>query len=163
MLALSASFGGFAQKRANKKADKQMREWRYEMECAGIGQDGTYLIKVWSFSKKPAVAAEHAKKNAVHGVIFKGFTGAQGCTGQKALTSDVNLEQEKADFFDPFFDEGGKYMKFVNCTSDGVPDANSCIKVGKEYKVGIIVSVAKDALRKDLEQAGIIKGLSSGF
>jgi GTP-sensing pleiotropic transcriptional regulator CodY len=54
-------------------------------------------------------------------------------------------------------------MKFVNCTSDGVPDENSCVKVGKEYKVGIVVSVAKDALRKDLEDAGIIKGLSSGF
>ena len=163
MVALAATFSVFSQKRLDKKADKQMEAWRYEIECAGIGQDGTYLIKVWSFSKKPSIAVEHAKKNAVHGVIFKGFTGAQGCTGQKPLAQSPALEQEKEEFFDNFFAQGGKWMKFVNCTSDGVPAANDCIKVGKEYKVGIIVSVAKDALRQDLEAAGIIKGLSSGF
>jgi len=37
------------------------------------------------------------------------------------------------------------------------------VKVGKEYKIGVVVSVSKDQLRKDLEAAGIIKGLSSGF
>ena len=37
------------------------------------------------------------------------------------------------------------------------------IKVGKEYKIGLFISVRKDALRKDLEQARIIKGLNSGF
>jgi hypothetical protein len=37
------------------------------------------------------------------------------------------------------------------------------IKIGKEYKIGVIVSVQKDYLRKDLEAAGVIKGLSSGF
>ena len=36
-------------------------------------------------------------------------------------------------------------------------------KVGKEYKVGCVVSVRKDDLRKALEAAGIVRGLSSGF
>jgi GTP-sensing pleiotropic transcriptional regulator CodY len=35
--------------------------------------------------------------------------------------------------------------------------------VGKEYKVGVTVSVSKDQLRKDLEAAGVIKSLGSGF
>jgi hypothetical protein len=34
------------------------------------------------------------------------------------------------------------------------------MKVGKEFKVGILVSIAKDGLRKDMEAAGIIRGLS---
>jgi sRNA-binding protein len=73
------------------------------------------------------------------------------------------LEDEKADFFEPFFEEGGRYMKFVSESSDGNVDAADRVKVGKEYKIGVVVSVHKDALRKDLEAAGIIRGLSSGF
>lgn len=37
------------------------------------------------------------------------------------------------------------------------------IKIGKEYKVGVVISVNVAMLRKDLEDAGIIKGLSNGF
>lgn len=155
----ATSFG-----QAKKKADKATEEWRYEIECAGIGTDGTYLIKVWSYSKKPTIAITQAKKNAVHGIIFKGFAGgAQGCNSQKALVNNPNIESEKEDFFQPFFEDGGKYMKFVSASSDGNVDAADRMKVGKEYKIGVLVSVMKDALRKDLEAAGIIRGLSSGF
>lgn len=155
----AASFG-----QAKKKADKATEEWRYEIECAGIGADGTYLIKVWSYSKKGTVAITQAKKNAVHGIIFKGFAGgAQGCNSQRPLVSNPNIESEKVDFFQPFFEDGGKYMKFVSASSDGNVDASDRMKVGKEYKIGVVVSVMKDALRKDLEAAGIIRGLSSGF
>ena len=73
------------------------------------------------------------------------------------------LEQEKAEFFDQFFAECGKYMKFVSISSDVEVAAEDIMKVGKEYKIGVVVSVMYDLLRKDLEAAGIIKGLSSGF
>ena len=33
----------------------------------------------------------------------------------------------------------------------------------KEYKVGVVLSVNVTALRKDLEDAGIIKSLGAGF
>lgn len=158
----TVTFGQSARKQ--RKADEATKAWRYEVECAGIGKDGTYLIKVWSYSKNATIATTQAKKNAVHGVIFKGFSGGgQGCTSQKPLASNPNIEEEKSDFFDPFFEEGGKYMKYVSESSDGNVDAGDRVKVGKEYKIGVIVSVSKDALRKDLEAAGIIKGLSSGF
>ena len=147
----------------NKKADKDTRNWVYEIEPVGVGTQGSYLIKVWSYSKKPMVALEQAKKNAVHGIIFKGFTGIQGVPGQRPLTNNPNLEVEQAEFFKNFFAEGGKYMKFVNITNDGSVAAEDRLKIGKEYKIGVLVSVSKDALRKDLEAAGIIKGLSSGF
>ncbi|MFA7445146.1 MAG: hypothetical protein WCY89_04305 [Flavobacteriaceae bacterium] len=164
ILFLIVSVSAFSQARAKKKADKATEEFRYEIECAGIGTDGTYLIKVWSYSKKPNVAIEQAKKNAVHGVIFKGFAGGErGCNSQKPLVSNPNLEAEKEEFFDLFFEDGGKYMKFVSVSSDGNVDAKDRMKVGKEYKIGVVVSVMKDALRKDLEQAGVIRGLSSGF
>lgn len=164
LLVLVASATTFAQSGKQKKADAATEAWRYEIECAGVGTDGTYLVKVWSYSKKPTIAITQAKKNAVHGIIFKGFGGdGRSCASQKAMASNPNIEAEKVDFFEPFFEEGGKYMKYVSESTDGIVDAGDRMKVGKEYKIGVIVSVSKDALRKDLEAAGIIRGLSSGF
>ncbi len=155
----SISFG-----QAKQKANKDTEAWRYEIEGAGgVGSEGTYLIKVWSYSKKPKIAIEQAKKNAIHGVIFKGFAGAKGDPSQKPLASNPSIEDEKADFFNDFFADGGKYMKYVGVVGNGDINAGDVIKIGKEYKIGVIVSVQKDYLRKDLEAAGVIKGLSSGF
>ncbi|MCR4665235.1 MAG: hypothetical protein K5660_07715 [Paludibacteraceae bacterium] len=141
------------------KAKKDTEHFRYELECAGNGTQGTYLIKVWSYSKNKNVATEQCKKNAVHGVIFKGFTGGEGCVGQRALVSRAGAEVEYKEYFDLFFSDKGEYYKYVSVTSS----ASEIIKVGKEYKVGMIVSIQKDELRKALEQAGVVRGLNSGF
>jgi hypothetical protein len=170
ILALSAIFilasisPLFSQARAKKKAMRDMDAFRYEIECVGTGVEGTYLIKVWTYSKKPKVAIEQSKKNAVHGVIFKGFAGGgRGCTSQKPLASSPEVEDQFSDFFDKFFADGGDYMKYVSLSNDGSIDSEDRLKVGKEYKIGVVVSVMKDQLRKDLEKAGIIKSLDSGF
>ena len=146
-----------------RKADKDTAAWRYEIEVFQTGVQGTYLIKVWSYSKKPDVAIDQAKKNAIHGIIFKGFTGISGVPGQSPLANSLNLEDEKADFFKPFFKDGGDYMKYVSLSNDGAVAAEDRMKMGKEYKIGVIVAVNITNLRKDLEKAGVIKSLSSGF
>lgn len=143
---------------SKSKANKDTKQWRYEIECAGTGTAGTYVVKVWSYSKKQAVAANQAVKNAVHGVIFKGVAGGSGCATQRPLVANPAVEYDRADFFDRFFAEGGDFQKYGSAT--GVPEY---IKVGKEYKVGVVVSVYKDNLRKALEQAGVVKGLNSLF
>lgn len=158
---LTFSVNTFAQ--ARKKADKDTNAWRYELEAVQTGVQGTYLIKVWSYSKKAEVAIEQAKKNAVHGIIFRGFSGKDRVPGQAPLTNNPNLVDEKADFFEEFFADGGKYLKFVSTTNDGAVAAEDRLKIGKEYKIGVILSVNITTLRKDLENAGLIKGLSSGF
>jgi hypothetical protein len=158
---LASSFVGFAQ--AKRKADKDTKIWRYELEAAGEGNDGTYLVKVWSYSKKPDVAIEQAKKNAVHGVVFQGIPAAGRFSSQPPIARTPGLENEKADFFDAFFDDGGAYMKYVAVSNDGSVDGDDRLKVGKEYKIGVVVSVRKDLLKKDLQAQGIVQGLSSGF
>jgi len=163
LLLLLIAYSVVVDAQAKNKANKDTEEWRYEIECVSTGATGSYLIKVWSYSKKPEVAINQAKKNAVHGIIFKGFTGAgAGCT-QKPLASSPGIEQEKAEYFKDFFADGGKYMQFVTESGDGSIDPADRVKIGKEYKIGVVVSVYKDQLRKDLEAAGIIKGLGSGF
>lgn len=159
-MVLTIPFATFAQKKA--KADKEMVEWRYEIEATQTGSQGTYQIKVWSYSKDATVAAEQAKKNAVHGIIFRGFSGSQDgrVKGQKPLSNNPNLEQEQEKFFKEFFADGGTYQKFVSTSTNATSER---IKYGKEYKVGVIVSVNVSELRKYLENAGIIKSLNSGF
>ncbi len=144
---------------SKKKADKDTEQFRYEIECAGNGAQGTYLVKVYSYSKKADVAREQCKKNAVHGIIFKGYSGANGCVPQRPLLQDPGAEIEHKDFFDLFFKDGGEYMKYIEITSTP-PEIT---KVGKEYRVGQVIVVRKDALRKALEAAGVARGLNSLF
>ena len=150
-----------AQARFVKRANLETQVWRYEVECVSTGASGTYLVKVWSYSINPIVAIEQSKKNAIHGIIFKGFTGhGAGCT-QNAL--DKNPTQDQEIFFNNFFADGGDYMKYVSTSTDGSIDAADILRIGKEFKIGVIVSVSKDALRKYLETAGILKSLDAGF
>ena len=50
---------------SKKKADKDTNQYRYEIECAGNGTQGTYLVKVWTYSKKANVAENQCRKNAI--------------------------------------------------------------------------------------------------
>lgn len=154
---------GTALGQARRKADKDTERWRYELEVVNEGAQGTYLIKIWSYSRKPQVAIEQAKKNAVHGIVFKGYTGAGRLKGQKPLVQDPSAEETHKAFFEEFFADNGKYMKYVQLTTDGAIAPGDIMKVGKEYKVGIVVAVSKDELRKYLESEKIIRSLSSGF
>jgi hypothetical protein len=140
-----------------KKADKDTYQWRYELEAVGVGQQNTIQVKVWSYSKKAEIALEQAKKNAVHGIIFRGFGS------NRPLCTNPAAEQEHAGFFKDFFAKGGKYLKYVQLVNNGAVGAGDRIKIGKEYKIGVVVTVDKNALRKDLEDAGIIRKLGAGF
>lgn len=149
-------------KSSKRKAQDDTHQFNYEVSCNGVGVNGTALIKVYSYSKKPRVAKMQTKKNAVHAIIFKGYQGGNGCQTQKPLARNSSLDIEKENYFNDFFKDGGEYLKFVNLSNDG---SNTEIRKVKRklYKVGVLVSVNKDALRKKLERDGIIKGLSSGF
>ncbi|MEG2612527.1 MAG: hypothetical protein RR971_03435, partial [Alistipes sp.] len=70
------------------------------------------------------------------------------------------VQNEHAEFFEAFFSDTGNYRQFVSAITDGSMEVK---KVGKQYKYGAIVTVSKDQLRKFLEEAGIIRSLTSGF
>jgi len=154
-----------SRRRARKKANLETVQWRYEVQGVGTGREGTYLLKVWSYSKSPQVAIEQAKKNAVHGIIFKGYVGVkQGVSTQKPLVNSLVAAKEHEQFFKKFFADGGDYMKYVSMATDGAVAASDRMKISKkEFKIGVVVSVRKDELRKELERQGIVKGLSSMF
>ncbi|MFC4268641.1 hypothetical protein [Polaribacter marinivivus] len=154
-----------------RTSEKQNMKWNYDLECVGVGNQGEYLVKVFSFyrkKKRKGLDLELAKKNALHGIIFKGINSkSRDCVSQPALIKDANVEEQKSEYFDSFFKEGGKYKKFVNLTTGGAVESGDRmqVRIGKKkyLKVGLVISVNKDLLRKELEAAGIIRKLNAGF
>lgn len=137
-------------------AKSRITDTRYDIEGVETGQQGTYLVKVYVYSKNYSVSTEDFKFAAVHGVIFRGFAG-KGFGAQKPI-ANPKAQTQHEDYFKAFFNNGdyAAYAQIVNPVADRV-------KVGKEYKIAAIVSVSKDELRKTLESAGIIHSLNTGF
>lgn len=132
----------------------------YEIVGAGSGMQGTYLVKVFVVSKKNKPDLDLLKKCAVHGVLFKGFADKESRVKQKPLTGGLLAEQQHSDFFIPFFEEDKSYRNYA----DMVTSQYEVVKMAKkQYRIGATLSVAKDQLRKDLEQAGVVKSLGAGF
>lgn len=164
LVVVSLSTESYCQsKRLTKKANEQTEVFRYDIEVEDVGTQGTYLVKTWSYSKNSTVAAEQAMKNAIHGILYKGFAGKTGIAGKAPLLNSQQAIDAFAAYSDEFFGPSGRYRVFAELATGGQVAAEDFMKVGKEYKVGLIVSVKVDALRKDLEQRGIIKSLGSGF
>ena len=101
------------------------------------------------------------KRYAVHGVIFKGYAGGNGCTPQKPMATNPALELQRANFFEPFFNTDKAYAKYADDVGGFKHEKVRTVDGG--YNVCGIVSVAKDMLRRDLEAASVLRGLSSGF
>ncbi|MBS7396611.1 MAG: hypothetical protein KIG35_08035, partial [Prevotellamassilia sp.] len=53
----------------------------YDITSAGSGVQGTYLVKVYVNSKKKDLVDADLKYAAVHGVLFRGFSGSNGKPG----------------------------------------------------------------------------------
>ena len=134
------------------KLSKADTPWTYEIESVGVGADGTYAIRVWSYYKNAKMPLEVAKRNAVH------VPAGNGAASQPPMVTG-QLSASDTAFFDNFF--MADYQNYINSV------ANSSLRIiklrAREYKIGYVVSVAKDNLRKYLEDQGVIKGLSSGF
>lgn len=128
----------------------------YDISGVSSGNDGTYMVKVYVYEKKPSDAL--LKAAAVHGVVFRGFSGTQSRVTQKALTQPEE-EAQHADFFEAFFKEDGGCQNFAEV----VVGSYETVKMKKGYKTGAIINVNRSALRKHLEQAGVIKKLGSIF
>ncbi len=131
----------------------------YEIEGAGTGAQGTYLVKVTVRSKKSTVSDDLIARCAVHGVLFKGFSNEAERIHQKPLAGSAAAEAQHAEFFSNFFVENGQAKNYVS----SIHTSRQVVKENKMYKISTIVTVNKDLLRKDLESAGVLKGLNSAF
>ena len=144
-----------------EKLNEDTNSFRYDIEYCK-SSDGFLLVKVWSYSKSANLALEQARKNAVHGVIFRGFVSTNHDDASiPPLAKDPMIEATHADFFETFFDdETGSYMRYAPSI---IESSKQVVKFGKEYKAGVVVTVNHNMLRKHLEEAGIIKRFGGGI
>ena len=157
---LMAAVPSFADNK-QKKLNQDTERFRYDIEyCQNT--DGFVLVKVWSYSKKADLAVAQARKNAVHGVLFRGYTATDNnYSSMGPIVKDPSIESTKADFFEAFFDdETGSYMRYAPSI---IESSKQVVKFGKEYKAGVVVTVNHTMLRKHLEEAGIIKRFGGGI
>ena len=126
----------------------------YEIVCAGNATAGYYLVKITAITnKKKNVNMELVKKCAVHGVLYKGFTGDRGCTSQKALLDNSIHIEEHSKVLNSFVYD--RYSDFAISLDNSL----KVVKLGKNFRVSAIITVDKDKLRKELEKAGVIRKL----
>ncbi|MGL4364298.1 MAG: hypothetical protein ACRCSB_03755 [Bacteroidales bacterium] len=137
--------------------------YNYELTPLAVGQDGTKVFKVFGFAKKVDLAIVQAKKNAVAACIFRGIAGGNGVASTPAICPDSKTEELHAEYFEKFFETGGRYLQYVNSTTDGVPSGQDRLKIKGGYKVGVSVQILYDKLRKDLESDNIARRLDAGF
>lgn len=147
-------------------AKKKEDNWRQNIQLEGVSISRSNAVVKVSIvdKKKDKVTEDIVGKCAVYGILFKGYViksttnAGYGDSSQPALVGGLAAEQQHIDFFNPFF-ENGDYAKYVQL----INDSRRVTKVGKEYKVSTTVSVNIEQLRKDLEQAGILRKLNSGW
>jgi hypothetical protein len=143
------------------------KEYLYEIESFEgrvAAEGGTCLVKVWNYGKREKFTRKHCMEMAIHGILFKGYAAANNLSadkGRKALVPEGYASHK--DYFDKFF-SSGEYLQYVQLTNNGAIDARDLIKISKrEYKIGMVVLISYDALRKRLENDNIIKRLDYLF
>lgn len=162
---ITSSFA-YSQKRNKVRKMEYNSTYNYEVATVAVGVDGTKLVKVWGYGKTSEDATHNAKELAIACAIFRGFPAASNGKAAKtpAIVTDKDAATKHMAFFETFFAPGGKYLQYVNLSTDAPPSGKDRVKVNKKtYKVGVVVSIAFDELRKDLEKEGIARSLSSGF
>lgn len=78
------------------KKDKPLN---YEISCAGSATQGYSLVKIRAVvENKKEIGDNILKRCAVHGVLFRGYSGGQGCVSQPPLAGSATVEQQYSDF-----------------------------------------------------------------
>ena len=126
----------------------------------GTATDGSYIVSVTQSGTNVAVASKQAKKEAVRSILFDGLKSSVSTTQQKPIVADKTAEIQFKDYFAKFFTDDGPYLNFV-AETPGQPVTP--VKTGSGYKITITITVKKDALRKEMENNGIIKKLGQGL
>ena len=143
----------FASCGSASRLSKADTPWTYEIESVGVGADGTYAIRVWSYYKNAKMPLEVAKRNAVH-------PAGNGAASQPPLKTDAVTASDSV-FFGNFFQ--GEYQDYINSVASGSRQVLKVKGRSYKYKIGYVISVAKDRLRKRLEEQGVVRALSDGF
>ncbi len=132
----------------------------YETECISTAADGFINIKIWNTQRGARYSQIQAKKDAIHAILFSGISAGNGCITQPPIL--INLE-EKENFKrieKHFFSKKGYWSLFTRSADTKSTLPNS---IGPKHLKVYQISIAKNELRKYLEEQKIISKLNNGF
>ncbi len=139
-------------------------DYRYELEnVKGTSTAGYVVLKVWSYGRRERLTKKKQMANAVHGILFKGLDADEVGTQGRIAPLVPGGYETKPQYFDEFFRDA--YMQYVQESNKGSVGAGDVIKMKKkkEVKMGMVVKVNLDGLRKRLENDGILTGVRGLF
>jgi hypothetical protein len=132
----------------------------YQYECISVSGDGYITIKIWNPQKGKHYTSEQARKDAIHAILFSGILSNHGCISQKPILQSQEARDNFNKMAKEFFKTNGDWGTNTRAsdTETALPESLGT----KDWKV-YQISVAKNFLRKYLEDKEIIKPLNNGF
>lgn len=132
----------------------------YQTECISIETDGYLVLKIWKTKKGEKYKPEQARKDAINAILYSGISGVNGCQTQPSLLSNNDEITKFKNIKKDFFRRNGTWTTFTrNSTTETTVPTTITDKNWKVYQV----SIAKNKLRKFLEDKKIINALNTGF
>lgn len=146
---------------SSKKMTSTVKQ--YNVETMGVGNDGTYLIRVTDYfrSNDESVYLDGLKKDAIHCVIYQGIPAGNGSMKQPALMNADTRVEGNEQALNEFFEQK-QYLNFINSVVNSSKKITK-MKDSKDYKISVVISVEKEELRKYLIDNNIIKPLDFLF
>lgn len=132
----------------------------YQTECLRSDNDGYLTVNIWDPVKGDHYKLEQAQKDAINCLLYSGLSGNDACVAQKPILANDTDAQAFRKIEEAYFAKNGKWTTFVRSSSPAITLPTS---LGNKHWRVYQVSIAKDLLRKDLEEQKIVKSLTTGF
>lgn len=130
--------------------------YTHEIECMGSELDGSMTLKTWGKGKNRADALEQARKEALNAVLFVGIRNGKPDCDTRPILNAPNIRENKADYFNTFFKDGGKYKNFVSKKDESFGKKERAKGRDGEVMFGFIIRVMRSELKKQMITDGIL-------
>jgi hypothetical protein len=101
-------------------------------------------------SKNRADALEQARKEAINNVLFAGIRNGKPDCYTPAILNAPNIRENKADYFNNFFKDGGDYKKFTSNKDESFGKKERVKGRDGEVMYGFIIRVMRSELKKQM-------------
>lgn len=133
----------------------EFANYSFSVECIGVDPDGSQTLRAWGQGKDKAQAIEHAKKNALVEVIFKGINSGNGECSRRPILTEVNAQERYDYYFSAFFSDTGEYQDYIMLDENRTSRIKSASSSGENW--GVIVTIDCRDLRQKLIDDNILK------
>jgi hypothetical protein len=132
----------------------------YQTECVSLSSDGYVIIKVWNVRKGVKYKLKQARKDALKTILYVGIAPGGSCMTQSPLLNNNEERQNFNAIYKSFFSWNGDWLIYTNSANSKLIQPYK----EKSKKIRIYeIAVAKNQLRKNLEENNIIKKINYGF